>query len=299
MRRFVQFFSLVLGLFVINLATFEVAEAARMGSGKSFGQRPAYNQNQTRDATAAPAAPQQQAGAAAQAQPNRGMLGGMGGMLGGLLAGGLLAALFMGGAFDGLNMADMLIFAAIALLIFYFVRRRAAGMQRTAHGVAGGAGGAGGPIWPSAGGGQSSPPSAATGGFQSQAAAAVPANFDSAAFLAGAKAAYRDLQAAWDSGDLSALRQATTDAVFAELQDQLRQRQGQNQTEVLRLEAEVIEVRDLGREQVVTVMFDVMMREEDDAAARPQQVREIWHFVRNSGMGGPAWLLEGIQQLEG
>ena len=40
---------------------------------------------------------------------------------------------------------------------------------------------------------------------------------------------------------------------------------------------------------------DVLMRE-DQRAARPEQVREVWHFVC-SRAEGDSWKLDGIQQL--
>ena len=44
------------------------------------------------------------------------------GPLAGLAAGGLLAALFMGGAFEGINMMDVLMLAALMAAVFFVVR---------------------------------------------------------------------------------------------------------------------------------------------------------------------------------
>jgi predicted lipid-binding transport protein (Tim44 family) len=43
-------------------------------------------------------------------------------------------------------------------------------------------------------------------------------------------------------------------------------------------------------------MFDVMMREGQDRVSN--QVRELWHFSRDSARPDSFWTLEGIQQIE-
>jgi predicted lipid-binding transport protein (Tim44 family) len=135
-------------------------------------------------------------------------------------------------------------------------------------------------------------------GFGGAAApAAFPADFDAAAFLNGAKAAYAMMQKAWDAGDLAELRALTTDKVFGELQDQIRARGGAaNHTELLRVEAEILEVQDMGANREAAVLFDVLLREAPGAA--PAQVREVWHFTRSRNSRQPTWFLDGIQQVE-
>ena len=59
--------------------------------------------------------------------------------------------------------------------------------------------------------------------------------------------------------------------------------------------ASILEVREEGDLRRVAVYFDVLMRE-DQRAARPEQVREVWHFVC-SRREGDSWKLDGIQQL--
>lgn len=105
------------------------------------------------------------------------------------------------------------------------------------------------------------------------------------------------MQKAWDEGDLVQLRSLTTDKVFGELQDQLKARGGViNRTELLKIEVELLEARDQGADREATVLFDVIMRESPEE--RPEQVREVWHFVRPRTSRQPTWLLDGIQQLE-
>ena len=67
-------------------------------------------------------------------------------------------------------------------------------------------------------------------------------------------------------------------------------------TEVLMLEARVLEARNSGRETVISVLFDAMLRE-NGADAPAEQVREVWHIRRDEGDPAAQWTLEGIQQL--
>lgn len=123
-----------------------------------------------------------------------------------------------------------------------------------------------------------------------------PANFDTAQFLDDVKNRYMTLQQAWDARDFGEIRGLTTDKVFAEIQDQLKNSNEQNQTDVLKLDADLLEIRELNSEFEAVVLFDAIMRE--DAAGQANQVREVWHFVKAKSGFNANWLLDGIQQLE-
>ncbi|MBT9530494.1 MAG: hypothetical protein IV111_10025, partial [Pseudomonas sp.] len=116
MQRFMTvFLALCLGL-TLSLD----ANAKRLGGGKSFGSAPSHQATQTRQTapTATAAAPM--AGKAAAASGASRWLG----PLAGLAAGGLLASMFMGDGFEGMQMLDMLIIALIAFLAFRFIASR-------------------------------------------------------------------------------------------------------------------------------------------------------------------------------
>ncbi|MDN5754120.1 MAG: Tim44 domain-containing protein, partial [Nitrosospira sp.] len=104
---------LTLAILSFGLAAFD-AEAKRFGGGKSIGkQREAVSsQAASKPAPGSTAAP-----ASAAAGGSKWM-----GPLAGLAAGGLLAALFMGGAFEGINMMDVLMLAALMAAVFFVVR---------------------------------------------------------------------------------------------------------------------------------------------------------------------------------
>ena len=319
MKKITGFILSVMIGFALVLADAGDAYAARLGGGKSFGSRPSYSQpyrrsNDMNQASPAQQQPVYQSPAAQRNQAAREAMakrGGLMGMLGGLALGGLLGAMLFGGAFEHINFLDILIFGAIAYMLFkLFAARRQTGLGQAS---------AGGRDYRAADADAGFDhayerrvhqdqhiPSGQAGFntdvlFDKGAVAAssvrpsIPADFDASAFLERAKAAYRHLQAAWDSGDLAELRGLTTDKVFSELQDQIKQRVGENRTELLKVEAQLLEVRDAGSDREASVLFDVILRESADE--RPTQVREIWHFVRSKFSKQPTWFLDGIQQM--
>lgn len=325
--------ALIVGIFLAG-GVIDSAEAKRMGGGKSFGGKNSYSQpyqNRQQSAAGPSSSAQQQTPAQAQNAGQRASLaskGGLMGMLGGLALGGLLGALFFGGAFENINFMDVAIFALIAFVLYkIFAAKKRASTPHVQERMA-----AGGPVTEPAmdyspanrvDHDTAAPRSSAsfdtdllfrkdkTSATEANAGAAqadfrplpgaIPKDFDSAGFIDGAKAAYQRLQKAWDEGDLADLRQFTTDKVFAELQDQIRARSGENRTELLKVEGELLEVREAGSDIEATVLFDVLMREidadtTDDKHVTP--VREIWHFTRPARSTQPTWYLDGIQQLE-
>jgi predicted lipid-binding transport protein (Tim44 family) len=314
--------SALMGLLVLSAGVSD-AFAARMGGGRSFGSRPSFNMPYQRSPSPAspgmnrPGAPAQQPAMSAAQQRNQAMRnslsqrGGLGRFLGGLALGGLLGALFMGGGFEGINFLDILIFAGIAILLLKLFAARRQNAERAATSGTGYYGEEASAT-ESVYGRQThdSADSRGDAGFDTDIlsrkggfaggrsdAVPVPTDFDAPAFLSGAKAAYETMQKAWDNGDVAELRGLTTDKVFAELQEQILARGGaDNVTDLLKVDVELLEVRDVGPDRQVTVLFDVLMREERDA--KPGQVREVWHFTRSRSSRQPTWFLDGIQQLE-
>ena len=125
---------------------------------------------------------------------------------------------------------------------------------------------------------------------------ATPAGFDTNAFLDDVKRRYMDLQQAWDARDFAEIRGLTTDKVFAEIQSQLKNSTEANHTDILKLDADLLEIRELSSEFEAVVLFDTIMREDD--AGQANQVREVWHFIKAKSGFNSQWTLDGIQQLE-
>jgi predicted lipid-binding transport protein (Tim44 family) len=273
------------------------AEARRMGGSKSFGMQRTAPARQD----AAPAPQRQQPAAAPTTAPQkRSWMG----PIAGLAAGLGLAALFSHLGL-GEEMANFLMLALLAMAAFMlfrlFTRRNApvpawstpAGspLLRSDPSAAPALQYAGMPQNPSATFDQTP---AALGG--STATRAFPPGFDADAFAREAKLNFIRLQAAYDAGNLDDLRAFTSPEVFAEIRMQLAERGDAAQTtDVMKIDADVLEAVDEGNHHIVSVRFTGLVREAADQA--PVPLDEVWHLTKPvSGQGG--WVIAGIQQQQ-
>ena len=269
--------------------------AKRLGSGSSFGMQ----RQATPPAQRQPAATQQQAPAAgaatAAAQPKRSWMGPIAGLAAGLGLAALFSAFGLGEGFA--NFVMILLLAAAAFFVFRLIFRRGANAaaQQPARDLqyAGAAAGAAQPARP-----QQFEAARPLGGGSAPAQTgldkALASGFDAEGFARQAKLNFIRLQAANDVGNLDDLREFTTPEVFAELCMQLNERKGAEQrTDVVELNAQVIDVAEENDRYVVSVRFTGLLREQADAA--PEAFDEIWHLSKPlAGSGG--WLIAGIQQ---
>ncbi len=327
MKKITGFFATVLISFSLMIVSSPDAEAKRFGGGSSFGGKSSFSSPFKRSTTSRSAprrsASQQKAynqnQAARQGMSRR---GGLMGMLGGLALGGLLGSMFFGGAFENFNFMDILVFGGIAYLLYRLFAAKAgarpqpvysrdsySSQQRQQEYKAN-------PF-------DSSTQQRSSAGFDTDILFSkdkkqtvgnesyqqevdsddagfeediIPAGFDEADFLAGAAGAYKDLQKAWDKRDLAEIRGLTTDKVFAEIQQQLQASLEANHTDVLKVDAELLSIREIGSDLEAVVLFDSVIREDSNAQA--EQVREVWHFIKSKNSLQPKWYLDGIQQLE-
>jgi predicted lipid-binding transport protein (Tim44 family) len=118
--------------------------------------------------------------------------------------------------------------------------------------------------------------------------------FEVAPFVRVAKTSFIRLQAANDSGDLDDIRDYTTPEVYAEIAMQVKERQGAQKTEVVSLDADVVEAVVEDGHEVASVRFWGLIREND--ASNPEPFDELWHVRRKAGDRKAAWLIAGIQQ---
>jgi len=300
--------TLLIGL-SLTFGVMSDADAKRFGGGSSFGGRSSYSTPYQRSVTS-PTRPAQQQAATPNQAPNPAMpnRSGLMGMLGGLALGGLLGSLFAGGGFHGVHFMDFLVFGGIAFLLYkLFAAKKARSAQQPVYNRTADnnyqepqsnqtdPAGFNTDILFGNNTGSSEPLSQPVQQDANFGTVAVPADFDQKAFLDGAKIAFTNLQKAWDDRDLAEIRGLTTDKVFADIQDQLKALTTENRTEVLKLEAELLEVREVGSELEAVVLFDSIMREDSNAQA--SQVREVWHFIKPKVSIQPKWYLDGIQQL--
>jgi predicted lipid-binding transport protein (Tim44 family) len=125
---------------------------------------------------------------------------------------------------------------------------------------------------------------------------ALPAGFDAEAFVRQAKVNFIRLQAAYDAANLDDIREFTTPEMYAEIKLQLAERGDAAQlTEVMNLDAEVLDCVEEPNRYLVSVRFHGLIREEKDLP--PVNVNEVWHLTKPAdGRGG--WTVAGIQQMQ-
>ena len=278
------------------------ADAARLGGARSLGMQRSIS---SAPPAAAPARPAQQQAApaaapvAAQPKPASGfarwapLLGGL--ALGGAL-GWLMGADGMGGMMVGLMLVALLVFAGM-FVVRMLTQRRGEATHRMQYAAAGSQG-------YSAMGSETvaAPPPSQLAGFDAPAApaasgiaAGVPAGFDVAGFLRGAKLNYMKLQIANDQGNLDELREFTTDALFEEFRKDVQARgNARQQTDVLALNADLLEVVTEGDKHWASVRFSGTVRESPGDA--PTGFEEVWNLAKPVD-GAQGWQLAGIQQM--
>jgi predicted lipid-binding transport protein (Tim44 family) len=123
----------------------------------------------------------------------------------------------------------------------------------------------------------------------------VPAAFDSEGFTRTAKMIFIRLQAANDTADLDDLRRFTTPELFASIRLDIQERGDKPQTtDVVKVDAEVLDVVNEADRQVVSVRFHGQVVEEKGAA--PTAFNEVWHLVKPHD-DSHAWAIAGIEQL--
>lgn len=125
----------------------------------------------------------------------------------------------------------------------------------------------------------------------------LPAGFDQAEFLRGAKAVYARILAARDARDLDTLRHFTTDGVFARFERENAQDRGTGPTDILLIDASLLGVQEEGDLTRASVLYDALLRT-DPRQDRPAQVKETWHFVRQGNGFGSTWRLDGMEPVQ-
>lgn len=295
----------VLGLgFWLTMVDAEAAK--RVGGGASSGmQRNMGAPNRAPDAAPAQAPTTPSAVAAPPQTPSkRSWMGPVAGLAAGLGLAALASYLGFGEEFASMMMIVLLVMAVLAV-IGLIMRRRAAAQQPAMAG-------AGGMPYAASGPASGAPPHSYAGGampgsgpntvpgdaYSSGAAplfnARIPADFDIAGFVRQAKVNFIRLQAANDAGSLDDLREFTTPEMFAELKTSLLGRgNAAQQTDVVEIAAEVLEVAEEPSRDVVSVRYRGLIREDSGPA---ESFDEVWHLVKpRDSQGG--WRLAGIQQM--
>ncbi|MBX9755219.1 MAG: hypothetical protein K2X80_10725 [Pseudomonadaceae bacterium] len=280
MQRFMTFFMvLCLGL-TLSLD----ANAKRMGGGKSFGSAPSHQASQTRQA--APASTAAAGSTAGKAAATGGMSRWLG-PLAGLAAGGLLASMFMGGGFEGMQFLDILIIGLIAFLAFRFIASRR--KQQAQPAAAGGV-----PYQrditpqPNTIFGGSSAPSALKPVIKA------PAWFNESSFIQAGREHFLSLQQHWDANEMDKLAEFTTPQLLAFLrQERASLGDGFQSTYIDDLDVQLDGLDDLADKTVATLTFSGI--EKTSRFDQGEAFSESWRMERAQGDNQP-WLIAGMRQ---
>lgn len=285
-------------------------EAKRLGGGRASGmqrQMPAKQPSAAPDAAPNQAVkPGQQAtatpaqSAAPAAQPGkRSWLGPVAGIAAGLGIAALMSHFGMGEAFG--NFMTMALLAVVAFMVIGWLMRRfkgaapAAGPQLAGAGAPYSAQSAPQPASPMYREAVAQPAAAQASGGAAASSSEMPAGFDAAGFTRTAKMIFIRMQAANDAANIDDLRKFTTPELFASLRLDIQERgQAANQTDVMQLDAELVDTAKEGGQWVATVRFHGLIREEVNAGAEP--FNELWHLVRPVDESQD-WAIAGITPI--
>ena len=284
-----RFLSIAMAL-CIGLTMSLDANAKRFGGGKSSGAAPSHQTSQMAPSAgaggaAATAGAAGAAGAAAKAGGASRWLG----PLAGIAAGGLLASMFMGGGFQGMQFFDILIMAVIAFLIFRFIaarRRKQADMMAPAGHA---------PMQREAF--DAKPAASIFGGSAAPAARPVinaPAWFNEQNFLEAARNHFQSLQQHWDANEMDKIAEFVTPQMLdflkrerAELGD------GFQSTYIDNLTVQLDGLDDRADKTIATLTFSGVSK--NSRFDQGEAFSESWNMERQQGDNQP-WLVAGIRQ---
>jgi len=262
-----KLFASFLMIIAIVLICINIAEAARFGGGKSFGVHRSFNSYSRAQTTNRVYSQTQSAVRSSWVAPMVGMA-----------LGGLLAYLMMSHGW-GSGLLSWFILFSLGLMIWNFLRSK-----QTARSYAA-AGQGRGRVF------EAEHYTAQVGEGYTESRSV---SYDTE-FLREAKAYFIRLQAAYDTKYLQDLREFTTPEVFAEVQLQLQERgQQANYTEVVSLNAELLETSSDQRADLASVKFSGVIREAQDQSSA--FFEEIWHFRKDPNRS--KWIVAGVQQQD-
>lgn len=285
MKKLITLFAVILSITLVA----PHVEAKRFGGGKSFGK----------SFKTAPAPKKQiQNTNTIQKQPTKatnanGKKGFMGGLFGGLLAGGMLAALFGSGAFDGIQFMDILLIGILIFVLFKLVKFLK-GNKQTSKG------------YQQAYAGNSS--AQHNNQFKRQSNQAqygqaynissdvpynLPQGFDASAFLDKAKEHYRVIQDAWNKNNMGKIKEYVAPALFDHLVQERNLTAGAQNTQVIFVNAQIVRA-DYNRQTAqLSIQFSGKIK--DDINEPEDNITDIWHLERDLTKPNAPWLIIGIQ----
>ncbi|MDD7804667.1 MAG: Tim44-like domain-containing protein [Endozoicomonas sp. (ex Botrylloides leachii)] len=322
MKRFGSILCMVMAMM---MAFAPVAEAKRMGGGRSMGKTyktaPApikshpYSNNavqQNKNTEQRTTSGREQA-TPQQKSSRWGMLGSA---VAGLAAGGLLASLFGGGSFNGMQGLDFILIALLALSAFFFFRRLKRNNTHSASNIDSQ------PHYSTA----TAPnnlvdkpfmkgehdratekvtnatdadyeqrlPNASSGIIDgSNVPENLPGGFDQQAFLEGAREHYITLQKAWNENNLELIREYLSPELFEQLRIDRGKLKGNQHTEVLFVDAGIVRADYTARVAQVSIKYTGRYKDETEGVE--EDINDIWHLERDITNTDAPWLIVGME----
>ena len=280
----------------LNGAMISDAEAKRLGGGSTSGMKrdssimkrdAAPTQNTTTSSATKPAPAAAPTTAPAQRSGMSRWMGPIAGLAAGLGLAALFSHLGLGEGMANIVMILLLVVAAVVVFRLIFGRKKPAQQPMQYAGLGNGA--------------RHSDTMQFNAGYEATQSApadvgAIPAGFDAAGFLRQAKLNFVRLQTANDRGDMADIKGFTAPELFAEIQMQYEERgRSTQQTDVVQLEADLLDVTIEGSSEIASVRFHGQIRETANGA--PEYFNEVWHLVRPRD-NSRGWVVAGIQQAE-
>lgn len=287
-----RFLSIALAL-CIGLTMSLDANAKRFGGGKSAGAAPTHQTSQMAPAAGAAGGAAATAGAAgaAGAAAKAGGASRWLGPLAGIAAGGLLASMFMGGGFQGMQFFDILIMAVIAFVIFRFIaaRRRKQQEQMAPAGM---------PYQREVFEQPAPAQNSIFGGSAAHAAPRrvinAPAWFNEQNFLEAARNHFQSLQQHWDANEMDKIAEFVTPQMLQFLkQERASLGDGFQSTYIENLQVQLDGVDDRADKTIATLTFSGVSK--SSRFDQGEVFSESWNMERPQGDNQP-WLVAGIRQ---
>jgi len=290
----------------LTLVLSDLADAGRMGGGRSFG---AQRQSVTPSKPAPPAAAPANNAAAQPTTPAAGTtpapaaapsgasrwLGPIAGIAAGLGLAALLSHFGLSEGFGSLLLVGLVIFAGVFLVRMLARRRETAKpLQYAGASVRPGYENQARPVWSDAP--KVEPPVAPAAdapGF-GVTRKSLPQGFDAAGFVTEAKRQFIRVQGSYDTADRAALSAVMTSEMYTEIGRELDERGTHHPTEIVTLDADVLDVSTEGDKHWASVRFTGLVRE--DGEPQPKSIDEVWNLAKPV-RGTSGWLLAGITQL--
>jgi predicted lipid-binding transport protein (Tim44 family) len=302
---------LLAAMITLTLVASDGADARRMGGGRSFGAQresvtpsrpaaaPSTPANSTGSTTAPAAAPAKAPSPAAAPAAPTGMgrwLGPIAGIAAGLGLAALMSHMGLSEGFGSLLLILLALIVGVYLLRSIFGRRAVAATPAPANPASPAASYDYAPSAQPAWRPTPSPvlPAETNASSFGVTRKPLPRDFDAASFAREAKRQYIEVQRLYDNADRNALAGVMTAEMAREVGRELDDRGAHQATEIVSLDAEVLEAATELDKHWVSVRFTGQVREDGEPVAK--SIDEVWNLTKPVN-GRTGWLLAGISQL--